>query len=45
MLFALADAVLLVGCAAVAALQPDTHLGRMPAAYGGVLISTRCCGA
>jgi small multidrug resistance family-3 protein len=37
-LFALAGAVALVGYGAIAALQPDSHFGRVLAAYGGVFI-------
>jgi small multidrug resistance family-3 protein len=38
-LFALAGAVALVGYGAIAALQPDSHFGRVLAAYGGVFIA------
>jgi small multidrug resistance family-3 protein len=37
-LFALAGATALVGYGAIAALHPDTHFGRVLAAYGGVFI-------
>lgn len=37
-LFALAGAVALVGYGAIAALQPDSHFGRVLAAYGGIFI-------
>jgi small multidrug resistance family-3 protein len=37
-IFALAGAVALVGCGAIAALQPDANFGRVLAAYGGVFI-------
>jgi small multidrug resistance family-3 protein len=37
-LFALAGSVALVGYGAIAALQPDSHFGRVLAAYGGVFI-------
>jgi len=37
-LFAVAGAVALIGYGAVAALQPDSHFGRVLAAYGGVFI-------
>jgi small multidrug resistance family-3 protein len=38
LLFALAGAVALAGYGAIAALQPDSHFGRILAAYGGVFI-------
>src|SRR6201999_3665528 len=37
-LFALAGAVALTGYGAIAPLQPDSHFGRVLAAYGGVFI-------
>jgi small multidrug resistance family-3 protein len=37
-LFALAGAVALVAYGAIAALQPDSHFGRVLAAYGGIFI-------
>jgi small multidrug resistance family-3 protein len=38
LLFALAGAVALSGYGVIASLQPDTHFGRVLAAYGGVFI-------
>jgi small multidrug resistance family-3 protein len=38
-LYALAGAAALVGYGAVAAQQPDSHFGRVLAAYGGVFIA------